>query len=424
MTIREKVEEESPGGRVLLIEDLRKCLGIVPSDCDTPAAGEVSTTVDPTKAFVEVILVGHDLRGDFPKLRAERITFEPHLYYFGCIDTYVIIKDTGKEQFGESLSYLMQHYGLASGRFVKPKNLQKAKFVFFGGHNAGNDAIASLRVAIAQALDRDINTKFWGGSESEDDQTDEFLSNPLQGIKKNMILLAYDSEGVESNRRDRQGRPIGPATTEHGFAWLNLADVANVPPGKNGINWHRYIQARHWLNWNYRDFANCKYLVGNPWGFWKEFGETRYYYEHEGPAPFHRLFEEISSAIVAKESPGALEKATIEGISAATEVTTQLTLRESLPILKGKISALRGDYVRDELPISKCSGNEQHCKEEITTQEGKNPRHSSTLEGNRVICPKSVATSIPKYQSLTRLKVSAEENRHLISAIDPSSTAV
>lgn len=243
MAIREKVEEESPDGRVLFLEDLRKCLGIGTSDRDVPAAEEASNSVYPTNTLPSVLLVGHDLRGDFPKMRAEGISFDPYLTYYGCIDTYVVIKDTGNEQFGESLGRLMAHYGLASGSIVRPKNLpaSKAKFVFFGGHNAGNDAIATLKVAIAQALDPEIRSRFLGTSGSEDDLTDEFLSKPLRAMEKNMILLSYDSEGVEPNRYDRKRRPIGPATTEHGFAWLNLSAVADIPPGPNGVNWHPYI---------------------------------------------------------------------------------------------------------------------------------------------------------------------------------------
>ena len=348
MTIRDKVEEESPDGHVLFIEDLRKCLGIGTSGCETPASDQASASVDPTKPFVEVLLVGHDLRGDFPKMRADGIDFDRHLYYFGCIDTYVVIEDTCKEHFGQSLSRLMEHYGLAQGRIVRPKNLpaSKAKFIFFGAHNAGNDAIATLKVAIAQALDSEIK-RFYGKSNCEDDLTDESLSKPLRSMKKNMILLAYDTEGVESNRYDRQGRRMASATTEHGFAWLILADVADVPPGRNGINWHPYIQARHWLNWDYRNFANFKYVVGNPLGFWKEYGETRYYVESEGPVPFHQLFRELANAAVVKGSSDAARNATAEGITSLEEVTSLLektAIGESTSILKGEMADMRGQY--------------------------------------------------------------------------------
>lgn len=359
MTIREKVEAESPNGRVLFLEDLRKCLGIGTPDHDSPAAKEASDSTESSNTLPNVLLVGHDLRGDFPKMRAEGIKFEPHLAYYGCIDTYVVIKDTGNEHLGESLGSLMAHYGFASGRIVKPKNLpmSKAKFVFYGGHNAGNDAIATLKVAIAQALDPAIRSAFWETSGKEGDLTDEFLSKPLGAVKKNMVLIAYDSEGVESNRYDRQRRPIGPATTEHGFAWLDLAAVADIAPGPNGVNWHSHIQARHWLNWDYRNFANFKYVVGNPRGFWKEFGETQYYFESEGPAPFHRLFQEISSAAtVAKERSNTLEKGlekspnTVEEVDALLEKTSlqqsSSAAEKEMPDVRGNEPSSRGSSVR------------------------------------------------------------------------------
>ena len=344
MTVRDKVEEESPDGRVLYIKDLRECLGVGTSDCDDTVSDEASNPIDTPKICVEVLLIGHDLRGDFPKMRAEGIRFDPYFDYLGCIDTHVIVEDTDREYFPKSLGRLVQYYGLASGRMVRPKNLpaSKAKFVFFGGHNAGNDAIATLKVAIAQAFDPEIGTMFCRQPKKEANLTSEFLSKPLLGMKKNMVLLAYDSEGVESNRYDRQRRLLGPATTEHGFAWLNLVEVADVPPGTDGVNWHPYIRARHWLNWEYRNFANFKYVVGNPRGFWKNYGETKYYFESEGPVPFHEMFRDIAcAAIVAKESPEASEKATVKENATLEQVTSLLEktiLGESFPVIEGGVA--------------------------------------------------------------------------------------
>ena len=330
MTIRDKVQEESSDGRVLYIEDLRKCLGLGPSQTPSSTPGEVSTSVKAPEPVVEVLLVGHDLRGDFPKMRDEGIDFYPYLHYIGCIDTHVIVEDACKEYLPKSLGRLMQHYGLASGRIVRPKNLpaSKAKFVFYGGHNAGNDAIGTLKVSLAQALDRGITSRFGGEAILDDCLTDEVLSKRLKNMNTNLVLLSYDSESVESNRYDRKRKPIGPATTEHGFAWLDLADVADIPPGPDGVNWHPYIRARHWLNWDYRNFANFKYVVGNPRGFWKEYGETQYYYDADGPAPFHKMFENIACAAnSAKEKTNTLKtlkSADATSIITAGEVTTLL----------------------------------------------------------------------------------------------------
>ena len=338
MTIRDKVKEESPDGIVLSIEDLRKFLGIGTPLHHTSALGEVSASIN--APVVEVLLVGHDLRGDFPKMRAEGINFDPHLHYVGCIDTHVIVEDACTEFFPKALGRLMQYYGLADGRIIKPKNLpaSKAKFVFFGGHNAGNDAIGTLQVAIAQALDRDIKSRCGGEAGLDDYLTDEVLSKPLINTKRNLVLLSYDSEGVESNRWDKKGRPIGPATTEHGFAWLDLGEIADVPPGPGGVNWHPYIRARHWLNWDYRNFANFKYVVGNPRGFWKKYGETQYYFDNEGPAPFHRMFQNIACAATdAKRKSAILKSADAKDNSTVVEVATLLedmTLGPIAPVVQ------------------------------------------------------------------------------------------
>ena len=310
MTIRGKVEEESPDGHVLSIEDFRKCLGIGTSQHHPSVPGEILASVNAPEPVPDVLLVGHDLRGDFPKMRADGIIFHPHLHYIGCIDTHVIVEDACEEYLPKGLGSLMQYYGLAGGRIVKPKSLpaSKAKFVFFGGHNAGNDAIGTLKVAIAQALDRGITSTLGGEARLDEYLTDEVLSKPLKSMKRNLVLLSYDSESVEPNRFDRQRKPIGPATTEHGFAWLDLAEIADVPPGPNGVNWHPYIRARHWLNWDYRNFANFNYVVGNPLGFWKEYGETQYYYDADGPTPFHEMFQNIACAATSINKNSAILK--------------------------------------------------------------------------------------------------------------------
>ena len=237
MTIRDKVEEESPDGRVLSIEDLRKCLGIGPPQHHSSAPGEVSASIKASDPVVEVLLVGHDLRGDFPKMRTEGMDFHPYLHYVGCVDTHVVVEDACEDCLPKGLGRLMQYYGLASGRIVNPSYLpaSKAKFVFFGGHNAGNGAIGTLKVSIAQALDRGIKSNLGGEARQHNYLTDEILSHPLKNIKRNLVLLSYDSESVESNRYDRKRKPIGPATTEHGWIWPRLPTYLLDPMASIGI---------------------------------------------------------------------------------------------------------------------------------------------------------------------------------------------
>ena len=54
------------------------------------------------------------------------------------------------------------------------------------------------------------------------------------------------------------------------------------------------------------------------------YGETRKRLDSEGPAPFHQLFQEFASAIVANESSDAIDNANIKGIATKEEVTISL----------------------------------------------------------------------------------------------------
>lgn len=110
-------------------------------------------------------------------------------------------------------------------------------------------------------------------------------------MNKNLLLLAYDTENTDTThyKPNTENR-----TTEHGFAWWCAADcVDNVPPGPNGVNWHPYIQARHWINKDFLRFENKTFMAGNSKGFWKEYGKSLMYDVRDGPAPFDTLLEEI-----------------------------------------------------------------------------------------------------------------------------------
>ncbi len=56
------------------------------------------------------------------------------------------------------------------------------------------------------------------------------------------MLLAYDTEKVESRYKPH----VLTRITEHGFAWIRFAEVADIPPGdKYGSKWHKKIYAAH-----------------------------------------------------------------------------------------------------------------------------------------------------------------------------------
>ena len=290
MTVRDATRRQSPDDHVLYIEELRKHLGL-------------RTTADnnchPTRETIsppEVLLVGHDMHGDFKNLEEEGIDLAKHLHYSGCVDTHVVVEDADATM-GKSLSKLMSYYGLADLEFKRPGCSRiQGRWHFKGAHNAGNDAIATLKVVLAQSLDPSLTSstyKDYSTVAIEETISKPRLDEPPREINTNMIVLAYDSETVETptykpNVRNR--------TSEHGFAWLNLRDVASIPPGKNGIAWHPLIQARHWINRDFRTFQNCFFTPGNRDGFWREYGASSYYCAEESPGVFHELFEELAYA--------------------------------------------------------------------------------------------------------------------------------
>lgn len=377
MTVRDATRRESPDGHVLYIEDLRKHLGLGSN------AGESSSSATPPNAAPEVILIGHEMHGDFQNLERDRIDLPRHFHYSGCVDTHVIIEDTGAIS-GKSLSSLVSHYELAELEWKKPRCRGiPGKFSFVGSHCSGNDAIKTLESALAQALDPRV------GTIAHNLPTDWF-DKPLHTVNINMILLAYDTQTVETPNY----KPKVPnRTSEHGFAWLHLAEVAHIAPGEYGCNWRPKIRARHWINQDFRNFKNRFYCVGNPNGFWPEYGRSQYYRVSKGPGPFHKLFEEIVS--------NATD--TIEGISTVKEITTTLettTLGDKSPVIEDHVADLRGGNLlrrgnsrRGRGSLRGKSGRGQgewaSSKAVDLNNEGKLVRGGGTSAHNRGSTPKS-----------------------------------
>ncbi len=277
MTVRGATQRESPDGHVLYIGELRKHLGLGTSD------GESSATTDAPADRPEVLLLGHDMHDDFRKMEQDGIHIKKYLNYADCVDTQVLIEDNG--EMGKSLSSLVSWYGLAELEYKKPR-FSKGGMHFVGAHCAGNDAVMTVGTTLGLVLDPALKSNGdWK------DRPDDWLDKPLQDINTNMILLGYDTEGVDTAKYKPN---VLNRTSEHGFAWLRLADVAHIAPGKDGRNWRPMIRARHWINHDFRTFQNQNFCVGNPNGFWPEYGKSQYYRVADGPAPFHRLFEELA----------------------------------------------------------------------------------------------------------------------------------
>ena len=306
MTVRDATRRESPDGQVLYIEDLRRNLGM-----RTGAGASSSSSAETPKTRPEVILIGHDMHGDFQNMSRDGMDLGTTFDYSGCLDTAVIIEDTAT-YIGKSLSSLVSYYDLAELEWKKPGcDKVPGKYVFIGSHCAGNDAVKTLEASLAQTLDLRVQTR---GHKSAD-EPNGWLDHPLQAMNTNMILLAYDTETVETPRY----KPKVPnRTSEHGFAWLRLSDIAHLAPGHNACNWRPYIRARHWINQDFRNFKNWFYCVGNPMGFWPEYGKSQYYRVREGPAAFQQMFNEIADFAVG----GGEGDEAVGGVTACLEETT------------------------------------------------------------------------------------------------------
>ena len=298
------------------------------------------------------------------------IDLKRYFHYLGCVDTQVIIEDTGAGM-GKSLSASMYHYDLADLELKKPQCPKiPPKLAYIGAHCAGNDAVATLAISIAQALDLSLKTSHedlvYGGSLPED-----WSDYPLQGMNKNLILMAYDTEGVETPNYKPK---VLNRTSEYGFAWVRVADIAHIPPGEHGRNWRPYYKARHWINRDFHNFENRYFCVGNPNGFWPEYGQSQHYNVSEGPAPFHRLFEELANV-----TTGEIER--LDNTEEVTSVLEQTTLGDNALATRGKETNTRHKQ-------SAFRGNTKTMRGNTANTRGKQP----AFRGNRDIMRGNINT--------------------------------
>ena len=162
MTVRDATRRESPDGNVLYIEELRGHLGVMTD------AGEGSSPKNATKPRPEVLLIGHDMNGDFRKMDQDGIDVQKYFDYLGCVDTHVIIEDTGSTM-GKSLGALAYHYDLAQPEWKGPMCPSiPSKLSFEGSYCAGNDAVVTATGVLAQALDLSLKTS--GHHEDSEDE--------------------------------------------------------------------------------------------------------------------------------------------------------------------------------------------------------------------------------------------------------------
>ena len=100
--VQDATRKESPDGHVLYIEEFRKYLGVSLVRTDV---GDISPSTDAPEALSEVVLSDHRMHDGSQKMDKEDINPHKCFRYLGCIDTQMIMRDTGSGM-GESLSSL------------------------------------------------------------------------------------------------------------------------------------------------------------------------------------------------------------------------------------------------------------------------------------------------------------------------------
>ncbi|KAL8848169.1 MAG: hypothetical protein Q9221_006814 [Calogaya cf. arnoldii] len=145
---------------------------------------------------------------------------------------------------------------------------------FLLSHNAANNAIAQIKIPLALLFDSSIwddkdfhyaEKDIAKGSDPVLHLMDDLLGDPLD-VRPNTVIMSFDGEG-----HDRFGQYH---ITEWGVAWLDLEKVNYIRPGKFGINWHRYIEARHFRNRLYPGHCLKRIFVA-PLGSGFQYGERR-----------------------------------------------------------------------------------------------------------------------------------------------------
>ena len=79
---------------------------------------------------------------------------------------------------------------------------------------------------------------------------------------------------------------------EEDISWILASVIRDIPPGEKCQIWWPFVKVKHFLREKHTQHSR-KYTDGNPWGFWKEFGETERYSASQGTTPFDKMLNEI-----------------------------------------------------------------------------------------------------------------------------------
>ncbi|KAL9025325.1 MAG: hypothetical protein Q9180_007692, partial [Flavoplaca navasiana] len=229
------------------LDDLRAFLGLVPPPAMIPMPVLDTGTVVPVSNTRKLVVGGQDFMDDTRKLFRFLRHFPCHV--LGYVDSlHIMQKASSKMQdvVGLNMGRIVTYYEIEPiHRRVGPKN----KPEFKNEHNAAHDSHANMKAFLAQAADAclydadDEKTYDSDDSDDPDNRSYDFNPNiPPQFPQCNdVIFLCWD---VEFTDHVFQKFPI-QTVSEIGLSTFDTRNTRDVAPGKNGKNWWQFVQTRH-----------------------------------------------------------------------------------------------------------------------------------------------------------------------------------
>lgn len=253
MRLARKIQD-AYGPRPAYIFEARELIGI----CPPLYMNHIRNFVAPAKPVGlaggqerQVFMIGHDSAADWTRMRHLNISYHfpnthPTHSMAGEIDTRLIARQSwplvprGRSEHPDGNGSLIGYYRVAG---IERANRNNVK-TFIGAHVAANDAYVTLLNFLAMATDSSLSVQEWPlpGSPGYIEGANPYdLENPLP-VLKNTILIAHDTE-FHSQPGERAGRER--CVPEVGLAFLDLNEVASIPPGRSCVNWYRFIKTHN-----------------------------------------------------------------------------------------------------------------------------------------------------------------------------------
>ncbi|EOD46667.1 putative qde-2-interacting protein [Neofusicoccum parvum UCRNP2] len=167
---------------------------------------------------------------------------------------------------------------------------------------------------------------------------------------KNVIFISVDIEAFELDNSK---------ITEVGVATLDVLDIINIPPGKDGTNWHNKIRARHFRIDEHSHLENYRHVAGCAGGF--EFGKSEFVRLAEAPQAVASCFKPPFSADLTPAEAEQLWAANASG--------------NSSPSLQGDPSIVNADGKRNLIFV----GHDPNQDIKFLQRLGYNPLNLSNL---------------------------------------------